>query len=473
MNKKETEQSEAGEELRDQDIERNPSPGEIKGSDVAREVGRGDRERKKRSSDEGILIKIMALSLGETDQRIVASAEKVLLERYPQEINENVLTEMGNLLKSLLTEEHWKAVWSQIDEFSKQAEYSHASEKRREIILGFCLPVIHGHLTANDVLNVAQEASITENDPSAGVTTSYKAPMQVKFGNLIISKAVFLNTFNADDPGFELDLTHMTAHEVSHGITDQLYFEEIPRDNLTAQINEPNPQFSSELIRVARIIIDQSEKVMDMQPKHIRQALLGLNQAQHKYQGFNQKTKDALASQIGVSSAEEYEDFIRVNTAKEIITDYTAIFLQSDGTFDNFMSETINHAETEAIKKYLGETLSEPQEITTEEIIRKLVSLNNGDSKDLSPKIMELLKYYSIIFRNLAKDIDGVRGDVKQPAIPNEDIGFDLDDLDLSFNDFANYNDGFSKGPSSNGDNKKMVDEFTGLATSFFKELGL
>lgn len=319
------------------------------------------------------------------------------------------------------------------------------AEKRTKIIFGLCDSVMNGHLKARDVINLCGESieMVSKQNPTEKVKKmidegGYDA---ILYFDGEERKIYIFEDALADDfkeKTNNLDLRHAINHELSHPIVEQ-----------ALEKNEV-------LVGKAREIIDNASKIKDCQSRHIRNQLEALENI------------DSDFAKLYPNGTEEQKKIFRQKrenrAATEIITDYTAMYLQSDGTEDGFITTCMEKTNKADLKKYL--------EIDGE-IGNKLVQLNN--TKDPAKKaeliaqlktkangensFNELCKIYGTFYAEIKHAIRSNRGKFQNTA--------EREDMEDYF-EFAGGFGGYGDYPGTN-----MAGGQSSEGGSFWKELAV
>ena len=450
---------------------REPAP-----SRTAVETAEGNRRRRTKADDERIFFQMLEQAVeGQGDADIAAAAEKHLIEKG--EINPDAAKETGALLNLLLTD-------SRFSEAFKQMESLHAG-RRKEILRSICLPVLNGHLTAQDFANLVPNGvkiikpgdvknSLSENG-CEGVAYYHNGQI------LLTEKAIATGTAS-DGRGGEVTLDsgyfeHLMCHELGHGVTESTVFAGNGKE-ISAQMNGPEKQFSSEMLRYTREILDQAEQIKDTQPAYIRFYLDALGKADQDFQAMGAAQKKKFGS------IEHYREVRRYRAAKEIITDYAGIFMRSDSSYDDFVNKSLEMADKDGLAQFLSANLGEAGadkgnsvEIAKAKIRELNEALRNKtettDSiKQKHPELATLLGSYRAFHNTLTTQFKGVKGSAQAAEKGDE---FDYDYYFMGDGGYGgNYDPGYSSPQNTaRGEQKgsgSLMNELGGFIKAFGEE---
>lgn len=358
----------------------------------------------------------------------VASDHEIAVEFLDNLVDENgqvdpELKDLADMVQEELTKKHGEGALSEekmselktvvsefarmISERDKEIFDKHGAIKK-EILFAVCESVINGHMTAEEI---ASYVSHIELRPQAELAAT-KAESGYD-GVLFYSpdkKTIVIAQEAVEQDGvignIRLDLRHIINHEISHGITEDKLFYKTNKSRLNTEMNSENPEFSSEIIKAAREVIDAAEELADSQPQHVKLVLKSLKNIEQDYAGL----PEAAKQQAG--SLENYKAARRVNAAKEIITDYSAIYLQSDGSFKGFAKRCIEMSRGQDFMNFLKKSFGAEQGSADAEVQEKIAKVNTDLSennltmeelKAQHPEIAKLFALYEVFYRNIDK----------------------------------------------------------------------
>lgn len=320
-----------------------PKPEDVPSGNAKAAENSRDR-RHETASNRAVVLEYVKKCIESGNPEMIKLAEN---EQHPD------LKESAKVLETLLTNPDWQATWKKFDLLAQSPEYSKAGEKKREIMMAICLPVINGHLSAEDTLNLVSAIEIRESNTDTQSTSGYKGIFFYNPGErkLVIAqealKDKYAETRNGQEVEIKLDLEHLIAHEMSHGLLSET--NRSPRKNkeIARQITgAENP--SNKMVARAKEIIGNAETYMDSQPMHVQAVLAGLKTAPEQFGRLSDQDKTRFGS------LDIYLNFRKVAAADEIMTDYTAFYLQSDGSFEGFVDKCLDLTPTSGIANYLS-----------------------------------------------------------------------------------------------------------------------
>lgn len=337
---------------------------------------------------------------------------------------EKIIGELSNFLHFIFQDENWVEIWDEIDKLSNLEGFAKAGEKKKEIIASLSLPILNGHLTAEDTLNLVEDITLFEDSDSGSLTgqIGYSPTLAYREGRIFINKRALRDTFDENNPQFELNLTHSIAHELSHGATEQIYFG-------------TDHSLGKDVITLASKLITNPE-LNSLLPTHIFNVLNKLKESKKDYLALSDETKRTL-EKSGISDLNQYETFRQKLAIKEIVTDFLAIYLQSDGTLEDFMMQGIK------------------------------VTAGKADIKK-SPHLSKLTEVYGLFHKSFSKDLPEFKGEFESIAGETTQEIFDFDSM---FDGNAFYEPAIEGDRKTQG-NSNPVTEAVSLAKSFFDELG-
>jgi len=347
----------------------------------------------------------------EIDPDIFALFKKAVFEKDDY-FSENV-DETMELMEQL------SVMFSQFDQeieklAENKAEYSNVRGKQAEIKKAICLSVINGHFTASDIPQMITGAVIDSKDKPEkkgkiceminAIGYDAVACWDQTTGEIIVFKEALIDNFqNKDGNRFKLDFSHIINHEMSHAFTERYLVE-----------NDRLNTICSELIE------DQS--LLDLQPQHVQNAIRSLESVDAKF-------PEVQAQHPNVTK-EKYLEFRRSRVAAEIITDYTAMFLKSDGSFEGFVEKCLALVDKENFNKAIGVKTSEINAIFAEE-----------DPEEKKKKIAQLREAYPAfsktldIWKSFHEEIQGATSGNKGNIDSHEELkqkeGADWDEWDM------------------------------------------
>lgn len=409
-----TKQPKTAEELQEEAIgeaEHQEDQEETTPSLAADEIAQAQKTREARKKDNELVLDWLIKNGGiQTGDDFLGKFKKVLEEKNEQsseEIDQTV--ELLNMLPRLFEQVDFK-----IDQLSKdETNYKKIAEKRIEIIKGICEPVLDGHITASDALAlVAGIEIVSKNDPEKqnlfrdnGIKSGYEGVMFFDLTNhkiYIFDETLVDNYTGKDGNPLKLNIRHMITHEMSHNIV------------------EASVKYNKTLLAKANEIIEKAGEIKDSQSIHIRNTLEGIVNAESD---FDKYFADRIASnetfkampeeqqkQLELAEKKKFISDRKIQAAAEILTDYTALYLQSDGSLDDFVLTCLKLTNKGAMIQYLGsETSKGFKKINEEEDPSKKLALIE-ELKTKSPKFVEVAQTYQVFYNLLRKQLADSKG---------------------------------------------------------------
>jgi len=149
---------------------------------------------------------------------------------------------------------------------------------------------------------------VAEFDPSTGKIT-------------ILDRALVDKYQDKEGREVKLDFEHMVNHEMSHAFAERYLVKNEKLNNLCSRI------------------IDEPA-LFDLQPQHVQNAIKALENIDEKFPEVKKIFPNV--------TIEEYTAFRKNRAAAEIITDYTAMFMKSDGSIEGFVEKCLNLVDKKA-----------------------------------------------------------------------------------------------------------------------------
>src|SRR3989339_102662 len=454
-----------------EDVESAPAPKESEG---ATEVARKERVETSKRSDYGVMIELLDL-LVVNDRKPYSDAElSDMVEEGRKDIEnrygEDALT--PDRVKGLL--EILGAIPGMLDEKSSAA-LSKNPEVRKEITHGLCEPFLRGHLEPGEILYLVQKIEvkpISETTSESKSITGYEGVFHYKNGTVIISEES-LNGSSGTRPDFR----HLFNHEMAHGVTETTIFNQVSSEQFNNEINSTEaPAFSSKMIAETRRILDSASTLENAQPQHISTVLKSLKTIDTDYEALS---ADAKAKE-GFKTLDEYRNFRRYMAAKEIITDYFAVFQQSDGTLNDFVRFVISKCYQPAFAQFARDTFgieAPDSKMARAETQKKIEEINTQiESKELTaeqvaeryPKFKELSDSYEIFFNEIKAFFEN-RGDI---TVDSEDDEWMYDNVGFYDGGGGFMPQGQGRGSLEQKADSGIIQESKALLSTFADEFG-
>jgi hypothetical protein len=180
-------------------------------------------------------------------------------------------------------------------------------------------------------------------------------------------------------------------------------------------------------MKQAEAIIANASALRALQPIHIRQILKTEDELSANFEVFSKDKPEYADPATKTAAKEKYIADTKRTIATEIVTDYTALYLQSDGSFEGFFDKCYSQMSNEG-KKSFGLTLRAMNQFyarlsnaTTENKARVLAELQES-----SPPFAELAKNYGVFYKEIQKSLV----ERNNSLLEKEELeGDDLDDM--------------------------------------------
>lgn len=298
-----------------------------------------------------------------------------------------------------------------------KAELKEHPETRTKIVVAICEPVIRGHLTPEDITSLV--TSIDLYDSSDGVSNSkatadYEGFMHYDPSSrtIRVAKEALTGQVKLEDgTSVKLDMRHMILHEVSHGLDPVIS----PSELLDKAIERKAEAIdSAEIAELKRILESAREGAVDgYLTMHSINALSGLNNIENDYQAISDEQRQRI-------SPEQYEAYRLKTAVREVLTDYTAIYLKSDGSMDYFVRKAIDRTSSENFDDFLIKAFNvDNKEVARDKFATINTKLDNGEMSDGGlqtgyPEIYQMTKTLGLFYGHIDKRVRAVRGRAEQ-----------------------------------------------------------
>jgi hypothetical protein len=308
---------------------------------------------------------------------------------------------------------------------------------RKEITYALCEPLLRGHLESHEILFLVQRIEVK---PKAEITASpkgisgYDSVFHYDDGIVTISQESLDGSL-----GVAPDFRHLFNHEVAHGVSDATFFKGVSSEQFNHEINATEvPAFSSKMTAEVRRILDSAESLAGSLPQHTSTVLKSLRPENIKkdYESLSEDSKKRL----GLDSEAKYLVYRRYMAAKEIITDFFAVYQQSDGTLDDFIRVAVGKCYQSEFSRFASKAfgISAPDSKTARsETLKKIAEINSQiESGELSredaalryPKYAEFAGSLSVFFASIKASFEN-----------REDITLESDEDDWLYDSFGYY----------------------------------
>lgn len=340
-----------------------------------------------------------------------------------------------------------------LDQLQNSAEgsrYQNITDKKRQIVESIVSITFNEHLSAKDVASLIVGIKIISAKSLEGLPEDQQQQIRLSQRTYGYEGVMFYDKFRKDiilfseamvdkHPKGKLDIRHMISHEIAHGAVDRAILKNQDLDN----INKKEP-LNNGVLETTRQILDNAQKFLPFQTKHVKAVLAShLKGVTYNPETLSQSQKVEIDNKFG--SIENYNKR-RVESAEEILTDYTAIYLQSDGNFRGFVLTALSKCNRIDLQGYLGTTEGEIKAAEIE--IAKLAGQEENE-EDLIGNLPENSKtrlllesywqFYKQIKSSLLENKDSLEtteleADDDQDSYLDESEGFEREDDKLNGN---------------------------------------
>lgn len=258
-----------------------------------------------------------------------------------------------------------------------------------------CEPILNGHISGETAKSMVKSVTVAKGETLKQQSMAQNGYEGMMFcnphtGEIIIAKEALTGEYKADD-GSKLDIRHMILHEMSHVATEDVFFNNNPQNDQQKEAVVETKKFSNEIIQLAQ----QSKGERIPQSRHIETVLDMLSNLQHEFQKTGKPP-------------EEYESFRQEReslAAKEILTDYTAIYLKSNGERQSFIEEYLNSVGQNKLNEYASSNTAEDgadAKTRVAEILRAKTPEEKAEVSQKFPEFKQAFEMYNKFF-NLAE----------------------------------------------------------------------
>ncbi len=332
-----------------------------------------------------------------------------------------------------------------------------------------CEPILRDNISGEAALAMASELvvrPISEMKKMASTGQGYEGVLYCdpRTGAITVAAEALTGEYrDKNGNNIKLNVRHMLGHEMSHPVVEDVFFQDK---------NEAN----AEAMNFAREIIDMAQKAKAERvplPAHIETELevLANLQAQHA-----QILPDSDGNKVPF---EQYRAWRENRAAREILTDLTACYLQSDrsngsseDSIDGFIAECINNISSSRMYEYL-QSSSEIRGDAADRI-RAYFNTNKEERSSIIEAFPELSETFSVYekFHSLARKYlsrDSIKAAAGKGAIREQG------DNEYDAGMYSDYYDNFSSQSDAAGPQSKeesMGKAGMGLLQAFAEEVG-
>lgn len=274
-------------------------------------------------------------------------------------------------------------------------EFSQLKDRKEMVIKALADPVVNGHIKTDELMSAigggVQLMSREEIMKQPGLT-NYEAAMAINLETktILISEESMKDDYTPLEgdkiPG-GIDLRHSINHEISHKIVDRLL--------------EKNPV----LTKQAETIIENASGLKkEYQTIHIRNVLDSLSDLDSSFEKDWDKNhkddKEPVSDEIKAAAKQKFIIDEKKKAATEIITDYTALYMQSDGSLAGFFEKCYDQISDQGKNSFnlRIKTINEFYKATGEEKEQKLAEMKAAD-----PELAELANIYLTFHSEIKK----------------------------------------------------------------------
>lgn len=330
------------------------------------------------------------------DYRVVVRA---IINAPNGEINDSMVANFKNMDNGISEEEATRrieGVQKFLANLKISVENTSIGEEEKSLIQEIiCEPILRGHISGETAKSMVSNIKIVDG---IGLKEKFKKShgyegimsCNMRTGEITIAKEALTGEEKAED-GTELDLRQMIIHEMSHVVTEDVFFNKSPETETEKSANAEAQKFSREIIELAQ----QSKQNRIPQSRHIEVVLDTLSNLPGE------------AKKAGISD-DNYETFKQEResrAAREILTEYTAVFLKSDGTRDGFKGEYVSSVGMKRMTEYLsnGQENSTETKIKISEILKSESSQEKAEKIKDFPEMEVALKMYNQFYDMASK----------------------------------------------------------------------
>ena len=411
-------------------------PPEQDSETLSRQAEQEIQEQIESADDMRIVLSIIRQNL--TDESFLPLVAKAMTEKYGNGAPSlETLKEVSGLMQCLESSIS-ESDLQKLAEMEKDPKFEGAMDKKNLIIDGLCLPVLKGHLTAEDVASVVGRIALMDSQPTQGeirASSGYEGVMYYDQENnaVLINPAVLAKKYQDKKGKFaELDIEHMAVHELSHGVAGKTVLANESWEKLDQELSSPNPEFSSGMIKQVRAIIESAEEMKGSQSIHIRNVLEAIKNIDRDYAKLSPEQKQHSGT------AEEFHNRRLAQAAVEIITEYTALYLESDGSFKDFARNCLIKTGKKGLEQFLASSLNisagseeEKPALVQKKLKSIMAGLSSGSETistilEQNPSLKRYFYCYKVFYDNISPAVQEGKGSLSEEG----DDEFDFEDYD-------------------------------------------
>lgn len=300
-----------------------------------------------------------------------------------------------------------------ISELKRNPEFSNIEGRRVEIMTALATPLLQEHISYKDLgalLSSGIEISAVsrENGNQGYDGAMWYDPDKCQI--IILEKTLKDDGKNENGIEFKRDINHLINHEIAHGVVERTIKES---DEDLYEILEDDIERCPKSFRIAVEMLEKANAnpaLLEFQPIQVKTACEAY-----------QKMVSKIESDKSLTDEQKKDKTMRqkIDKANEILTDYTAIFLRSDGSLGDFMGIAMATADQRALNQYLerqsagdaDQSVSEMLQSFRKASVERIESNNISNFKEAvailseNPKLQEVVKTFSAFYEPIKSTI--------------------------------------------------------------------
>lgn len=398
---------------------------------------------------------IAETKIKEKDSGLADIFERAMAEEKKEKPDQTLL-EVAKLLREL--PRIFAGTTSEISKLIGTEGYSEIEKKQVDIIKGYCLPVINGHITAKDCVTLNKEVRIISKEdkdtwpPEVAKAIQkniqgYEGVMYYGGHKMFIFKETLVDKYMEKGEGKKLDIQHMLTHEISHPVVDAIFRR---NGRMIAQCNE---------------IIDKANELKDSQSMHIRNTLEGLANVDSDFEEYFNKNiapteqfksiPETDRAKFIAAEKSEFERKRRQIAVDEIMTEYTAMYLQSDRSFENFVMNCLDKTFLDDKAGAFGISIETLLELKHASSNKEELKTALDKARENNPKFTKILEIFHTFYSEIKKGIEDNSSKfneiISQKGIEDDEFGYLDSGYGFSNNGSAVQNETSGKGGGGSG----------------------
>lgn len=316
------------------------------------------------------------------DPEITEITIKILEEKFPNERDLRSRLIETYKLASLLPQ-FFNGLHNKIESLNHNQNYKKENVQQRikEIIASFLEPVSKGHLDCDDISSIVKGVEIIDKNEISGTGMSnYEEGMcfDPRENKIYIFKEILSEKYSG------VDYRHMLIHEMSHPVVLETFYAD------------------GELTENFEQIVNYAEQNYDLMSQHIKNSIDGLKQNANKFDSLSAEEKAKYGN-----DKEKFAQREKLMLANEIMADFTAIYMKTDGSLEQFAVENIFMA---CLKKDDQKKFFENLGLTDKKQIKVLREAIMSKDKEVlielvtdNPALKNLMEVYKTFYSGIIK----------------------------------------------------------------------